>query len=121
MNKTILVVDDDPTILMIVEMVLKKHTYHVITAKSGLECLSSLSQSHVDLLLLDIIMPFMDGFQTLEKIRSEPKTRDIPVIFLTGEAGAETVTQAKEMNVRDYILKPPKEQYLLEKVKRALA
>lgn len=120
MEKTILVVDDDPTILMIVEMILKKH-YHVITAKSGLECLANLSQFHVDLLLLDIIMPFMDGFQTLEKIRSDPKNRDIPVIFLTGEAGVETVTQAKEKDVRDYILKPPKEQYLLEKVKRALA
>ncbi len=121
MEKTILVVDDDPTVLMIVEMILKKQPYHVITAKSGLECLANLSQFHVDLLLLDIIMPFMDGFQTLEKIRSDPQTRDIPVIFLTGEAGVETVMQAKEKNVRDYILKPPKAQYLLEKVKRALA
>lgn len=121
MGKMILVVDDDPTILMIVEMILKKRSYHVITAKSGLECLACLSQHRVDLLLLDIVMPFMDGFQTLEKLRRDPENRDIPVIFLTGEAGVETVKQAKEQNVRDYILKPPKEQYLLEKVARALA
>lgn len=120
MSKTILVVDDDPTILMITEMILNKAGYQAIGAKSGLEALASLEQHQVDLLLLDIVMPFMDGFETLERIRRGPKGRDLPVIFLTGQADLNTVTRARDLQARDYILKPIQQSYLLSKVKQAL-
>ncbi len=121
MEKTILVVDDDPTILMIAEMILQKGRYRVVTAKSGLEGLATLARGGVDLLLLDIDMPFMDGFQTLEKLRRDPELAALPVIFLTGKAEEDSVRRAKRMNVQGYVLKPIKQDLLMAKVRQALA
>ncbi len=120
MSKTILVVDDDPTILMITQLILKKASYNVICAKSGLEGLACLSQHSVDLILLDILMPFMDGLETLKKIREDPGLEKLPVLFLTGEADLETVKKAKDLGASDYILKPIKQDFLLSKLKQIL-
>jgi len=120
MSKTILVVDDDPTILMIAEMILKKASYNVICAKSGLEGLANLSQNSVDLLLLDVLMPFMDGLETLKQIREDPKLKTMPVILLTGESDLETVKKAKDLGATDYILKPINQDLLLSKLRQRL-
>ncbi len=120
MEKTILIVDDDPTLLTIAEMILLKGRYRVITAKSGLEGLATLARGGVDLLLLDIDMPFMDGFQTLEKLRRDPELAALPVIFLTGKAEEEAVRRAKSLNARGYVLKPIKQDLLMAKVRQAL-
>ncbi len=120
MSKKILVVDDDPTILTIAEMILRKADYDVICAKSGLECLAHLTQNPPDLLLLDIIMPFMDGLETLRRVRNELHMRELPVILLTGESDLGTVQAAKDLGATDYILKPIKQDLLLSKLEQRL-
>ncbi len=121
MSKKILVVDDDPTILTIAEMILRKAGYDVICAKSGLECLAHLTQNPPDLLLLDIIMPFMDGLETLRRIRNEMRLAELPVILLTGESDLGTVQAAKDLGATDYILKPIKQDLLLAKLEQRLS
>jgi len=121
MSKKILVVDDDPTILTIAEMILRNADYDVICAKSGLECLAHLTQNPPDLLLLDIIMPFMDGLETLRRVRNELHMTELPVILLTGESDLNTVKAAKGLGATDYILKPIKQDLLLSKLEQRLS
>ena len=82
--KCILVVDDSTTNLKFVESVLKD-TYKLILVKSGEKALQYLVKNTVDLVLLDILMPEMDGFETFEKIKSLELNRDVPVVFLTAD------------------------------------
>jgi CheY-like chemotaxis protein len=116
MGKRILVVDDDPMNLRMAEFILKQKNYSVYKANSGAECLSRLEENDVDLLLLDVEMPVMNGFKTLEKIREKPKWKKLPAAFLTADANSESVTEAARLGAVAYIKKPFMPQMLLEKV-----
>lgn len=106
MAKKILVVDDDAMNLRMAEFILGKASYEVIQAKSGKEALEILGTSSVDLILLDIAMPEMNGFETLEEIRKEDSLARIPVIFLTASTDEETIQVAEERNVNGIVNKP---------------
>lgn len=80
----ILVVDDQPTILKVLHKFIKEHGFYVYIAESGERAISILDHINPELILLDICMPGMDGFETCRKIKQIPKTADIPVIFITG-------------------------------------
>ncbi len=118
---TVLVVDDDNMNLKMAEMILKKAgPYKILLAASGLQCIDILQHESVDLVLLDIKMPIMDGIKTLELMRKRADLKDIPVIFLTASSDRETVVKAGLMGVKDYIKKPFMPQDLQERVEKAL-
>lgn len=118
MEKTILIVDDSKINVMIAENILKKEEcYQILKAVSGMEAITIVSKNPVDLVLLDIEMPEMDGFETFEKIREQSK---VPVIFMTADKELSTMNRATEMGVEDYITKPFSPPSLLECVNGVL-
>lgn len=120
MKKSILIVDDDKISLKLAGLILGQKDYEIHKAKSGIDAISFLKRQKVDLILLDVEMPMMNGMKALEKIRKDKETTNIPVIFLTASADTDTVVDACRLYVTDYIRKPfiPKE--LLERVEKAL-
>ena len=118
--KTILVVDDDEMNLKMARFVLEQKRYWVITASSGMECLTILQSKSVDLILLDVEMPVMNGIKTLEHIREHKEFENIPVIFLTADATEDTVITAGMLGAAGYVKKPYMPQDLLERVEKVL-
>lgn len=127
--KHILLVDDSRTILKHAEIVLKDE-YRISTANSGKEALEFLRQTKPDLVLLDIVMPDMDGFETLERIRMIPGCDELPVVFLSSETDVKTEIKVLGMGAMDFIRKPLEPQlvssrlnkiFMIEDTKRNLA
>lgn len=118
MNKKILVVDDDLINLRFAEFTLTNNNYTVIRAQSGMECLEIIRRTKVDLILLDIEMPMMNGIQTLELIRQNDRYKDIPVMFLTADAVFESVVKAAKLGAVEYIKKPFKPNELILRVNK---
>lgn len=81
--KTILVVDDDPVDLKLISDTLEKFQYKIVTADNGLDSIAKARDSRPDLILMDILMPEMDGTEAYSLIKADPETEDIPVLFLT--------------------------------------
>jgi diguanylate cyclase (GGDEF)-like protein len=106
--KTILCVDDIEANLFTLEAILKqkKESYSVLTAQSGQEALNILLYQHIDMILLDIMMPEMDGFETAQLILRNKKTKNIPIIFVTAKQDDETIAQCYTMGGVDYLNKP---------------
>ncbi|MFK5891988.1 MAG: diguanylate cyclase [Pseudomonadota bacterium] len=117
-KKTILVVDDTITNLDILVELLDG--YDVIEAANGVDALEIVSEELIDLILLDIMMPDMDGFEVCQKLKSNEDTKDIPIIFITAKADEDSIEQAYDMGGIDYITKPFKPKELLARVKREL-
>jgi len=106
MMDTILIVDDDPAIREIFTIYLEMREYQVLTAAGGRECLDLLNTQKPDLILLDMMIEPMDGWETLLAIRSSPASRTIPVIIITGkEATPEEILQYGIL-IEDFIVKP---------------
>ncbi len=118
--KTILVVDDDEMNLRMATFILEQNGYRVITASSGMECLTMLKSRFVDLILLDVEMPIMNGIRTLEHIREQREWSSIPVMFLTADASEETVIAAGRLDAAGYVKKPYMPQDFLERVEKIL-
>ncbi|HOD85963.1 MAG TPA: response regulator [Methanoculleus sp.] len=118
---TILIVDDSPMIVDVFATMLERGGYRPITAFSGEECLEVLKKTPPDLVLLDIMMEPMDGWETLGKIKTSPATRGIPILMLT--AKPLTPEEANEYGayIEDYILKPTTHHQLYEAIERVLA
>lgn len=120
-NSVILVVDDDEMNLNIARMILeKKLSCRVITANSGEKALEILGSQFVSLILLDVMMPEMDGMETLEKIRAEENLEDIPVIMLTATVDKNIIKKSIHLGVTEYIKKPFMPKELLERVSKKL-
>lgn len=117
--KKILVVDDNTINLKLADKILKEvPDYKPVMVPSGARALQFLSKNVPSMILLDIMMPDMDGFQTLEEIRKNPALADVPVIFLTADTEAETVDKAKEVGAKGLITKPFKKDVLLDLVEK---
>jgi two-component system, cell cycle response regulator len=117
----ILSVDDSKTIRMIVARAFRVFDCTVCEACNGEEGLAAAAREKPDLILLDITMPVMDGVTMLSKLKEDPELKAIPVIMLTAESGRENVLHIAKLGIRDYLVKPFKEDQLLEKVKRVIA
>ena len=118
MPTTILSVDDSRTIRMIVKRSFNAFDCTVVEASNGEEGLAIAARDKPDLIVLDITMPVMDGVTMLQKLRETPDLSAIPVVMLTAESGRENVAYIAKLGVRDYLVKPFKEDQLIEKVRR---
>ena len=119
-NRSILIVDDVPANLQVLNSLLK-NDYRTLIATSGQRAIE-LAQSgpRPDLILLDIMMPDLDGYQVCEALKSEPRTREIPVIFITGKVGLEDEVRGFQVGCVDYITKPISPPILRARVKTHL-
>ena len=115
----ILLVDDVATNLKCVSQSLKDK-YQFITAKSGEEALKLIKEEKPDLILLDICMPDMDGYEVLERIKAEKDGADIPVVFLTGESNIESEVKGRELGAVDFMRKPFMPATLIERIQKIL-
>ena len=120
MVNKILVVDDDAMNLRMAEMLLKKQGYEVWKAESGQQCMEILEEKIPDLILLDILMPEMDGFEVIREIKKRQGWERIPVIFLTADRGAKTEEECFKAGAVDYISKPFIPAVMQQRVKRTL-
>ena len=116
----ILVVDDEPNIVQTLKDRLEMNEYTVFTACNGQEALNTAKEHTPDLMLLDVIMPVMDGHETLENLRKEEWGKDISVIMLTARSQAQDIARAKACDIEDYIIKPFDLSELLEKIESIL-
>jgi DNA-binding NarL/FixJ family response regulator len=113
---TVLVIDDDTALLKMANELLSEQ-YAVSLAKSGREALALLEKGFTpDIILLDIVMPFMNGYETFERLRKIPEARDIPVVFLTGLSEAEAELRGLQSGAVDYITKPFVKEILLTRL-----
>jgi len=117
---TILAVDDESDVLLIVKTALQAEGYNVVTAPDGPDALKTAQEEKPDLILLDVMMPEMDGFEVLNKLRDDDVTCQIPVIMLTGLTERERKRSAIERGTKYYITKPFDFQDLLSKVRLAI-
>jgi DNA-binding response OmpR family regulator len=106
MGKRILVVDDDENILNMEKTILEQRGFEVTGAIGGAEALEVLGQRTFDLVLLDVMMPEVDGFTVCRKIKEDPRLKDLPVIFLTAKGGGEALAEGFESGAVMYINKP---------------
>jgi two-component system, sensor histidine kinase and response regulator len=120
MTGLILIVDDQPTNLEIICETLGNVGLEVAIATSGERALQQIAREQPDLILLDIIMPGMDGFETFQRLKADSLTCDVPVIFMTALADTENKVKALELGAVDYVTKPFQEQEVLARVRTHL-
>ena len=113
---TILAVDDVPDNILLLKAILKRAKYNVVSAMSGKEALEKLVTDNPDLILLDVMMPDMGGFEVLRKIRDSSGHEDTPVIMLTAINGQDDIIKAFNLGASDYIIKPFKYEDLVSRV-----
>ena len=118
MPRKILAVDDEKHIVRLVQVNLERAGYTVVTANDGKEALQKVAEESQDLVVLDVMMPYMDGFEVLQNLRRNTETRDIPVIMLTAKAQDADVFKGWQSGVDCYLTKPFNPMELLSFVKR---
>lgn len=117
-KKRILVVDDERHIVRLVQVNLERHGYEVLAAYDGVECLDKAKAEKPDLIVLDIMMPRMDGFQALQHLKSDTETSHIPIIMLTARAQDRDVLQGYQYGADLYLTKPFNPLELISLIKR---
>ncbi len=118
MPKKILAVDDEPSIVRLVQVNLQRAGYEVVTAFDGKQALEKIESEKPDLVVLDVMMPYMDGFEVLQRLRKDPATRELPVIMLTAKAQDQDVFRGWTSGVDCYLTKPFNPMELISFVKR---
>ena len=119
--KRILVVDDEARVREMIEFRLRQYGFDVIQAADGREALAVASKEQPDLVLLDVMMPELDGFQVCSRLKQHEATQHIPVVMLTAKAEAKDVTRAFNSGASDYVVKPYDPVVLQQKVVQNLA
>ena len=112
----ILIVDDDTTNLQVIGSFLYNKNYKIILAKSGNDALKSVENNHPDLILLDIMMPGMNGYEVCKKLKANNQTKDIPIIFLTAKTETKDIIKGFNTGGVDYITKPFIKEELLARI-----
>lgn len=120
MPPKILSVDDSRTIRLIVGKAFRPYECTICEAANGEEGLVAAAREKPDLILLDVTMPVMDGVTMLTRLKEDAQLKTIPVIMLTAESGRENVMQIARLGIRDYLVKPFKEEQLVEKAGRVV-
>jgi CheY-like chemotaxis protein len=121
MARRVLVVEDEPENRLLLGMVLTAEGYEVVETEDGPSALRALAQQLPDVILLDVMMPGMNGYAVFERLREDPRTKPIPVIMLTALAQRADVERAVELGVEGYVTKPFEPSELLHAIEQALA
>jgi two-component system alkaline phosphatase synthesis response regulator PhoP len=119
-KETILIVDDEVDLLELIEYNLKKAGYNVLKAENGSEGLRLARKHHPDLILLDIMMPRMTGFEVVTQLREDADLKHVPVLFLTARSDEETEVYGLEVGADDFLPKPISTAKLVARIKTAL-
>lgn len=114
---TVLIVDDNPQNLQILGTIMERQGYDVAVAMNGVQALEFVNHDKPDIILLDIMMPEMDGFETCARLKRDPNTKTIPVIFLTARGESKDVLRGFKVGGVDYVTKPFRSAELLARVK----
>jgi CheY-like chemotaxis protein len=120
MSKRLLLVDDSETVIQFEKLILRGLGYDLGTAKNGKLALEAVKANKPDLILLDLMMPEMDGLETLRHLKQNPETQHIPVIMVTTKGDPEMASQAVAAGCNDYVTKPVDRTELLEKLRTHL-
>jgi DNA-binding response OmpR family regulator len=121
MTQKIIIVDDEPNIAIPLEFLMQHNGYDVLVAQSGEETVELISKNIPDLILLDVMLPGINGFQVCEIIRLNPEWKKIKVIFLTAHHSELEITKGLKLGADDYITKPFSNATLVGKVKELLS
>ncbi len=113
---TALVVDDSITVRRVTQRLLERHGMRVITAKDGLDAIAKLQEVEPDIILLDIEMPRMDGYQFASHVRNDPEVKDVPIVMITSRSSEKHRARAIELGVNDYLSKPYQERELVASI-----
>ena len=119
-RKRILLVDDSETSLLMARMILSKANYDILVAKDGQQGVETAEKERPDLVLLDVVMPRMNGFEACAALKAKPETQGIPVIMVTTRGEGESVESGFSAGAADYVTKPVNGLELLTKVRSAL-
>ena len=120
-KNTIMVVDDDPDLVTVLTIMLEQNEYNVRHAYSGMQLFSNLEGQKPDLIILDVMMPHMDGLEVLERLKSDQETSSIPVILLTAQGEFENIMSGYKMGADYYITKPFTKSQLVNSVDAILS
>ena len=112
----VLIVDDVPTNVMLVQAILKKEGYTLLTCDSGTKALRIANEKHPNLILLDIMMPEMDGYEVLQHLKSNPETTDIPVIIMSALSDMQSIVKGYQLGATEYVTKPFQREELVKRV-----
>lgn len=115
-EKSILIVDDNKLNIQILSDILKSESYRIALARSGKMALEFVEMKKPDLILLDIMMPEMDGFEVCRRLKSSSETKNIPIIFISGLDKSEDIVKGFEAGAVDYIVKPFQKEVVLARV-----
>ncbi|HLK59395.1 MAG TPA: response regulator [Chthonomonadaceae bacterium] len=118
MAKKILAVDDERSIVRLIQVNLERHGFQVVTAFDGKQGLEKVASEKPDMVVLDVMMPYMDGFEVLHELRKDPATRELPVIMLTAKANDHDIFQGYKSGADCYLTKPFNPLELINFVKR---
>lgn len=120
MPKKILIVDDEPSIIVPVQFLMEQNGYDVMVAFSGEEAMEIIAEKKVDLILLDIMLPIIDGFEVCQRVRENPQWNKIIIILLTALGSDANVEKGLSLGADAYITKPFSNVDIVEKVKELL-
>lgn len=116
----ILLVDDEPDLVELLKARLEVNNYAVITANSGTVCLQKARTENIDVILLDLVMPDMDGYETCRRLKEMAEVKNVPIILFTAFYASNVKEKTKKLGAFDYIVKPFEPKQLLERIERAL-
>jgi DNA-binding response OmpR family regulator len=120
MPQKILIVDDEPNIVIPLQFLMEQNGYSTLVAQSGEEALESISKEKPDLVLLDIMLPGVDGFEVCEIVRLNPEWRKIRIIFLTAKGRDVDIAKGMVLGADEYITKPFSNQQIIDAVTKLL-
>lgn len=116
----ILIIDDSPTEVYLLQQMVEKHGFETVAAMNGEEGIEKASSDQPDLIIMDVVMPGMSGFQATRKLSKEAETANIPVVMVTTKDQETDRIWGLRQGAVDYIMKPVQEQELVDKIKAAL-
>ncbi len=120
MPKQILIVDDEPSIIVALQFLMEQNGYKTIVAFSGEEAMEAIELYHPDLILLDIMLPVVDGFEVCQRVRENPEWTDIRIVMVTALGSEVNVTKGLDLGADAYITKPFSNAELVAKVKELI-
>jgi len=121
MSKKVLIVDDEPSIIVALQFLMEQNGYETLVAFSGEEAMETIARQHPDLILLDIMLPVVDGFEVCQRVRENPEWKNIRIVLVTALGSEANAAKGLALGADAYITKPFANADLVAKVKELLA